>query len=97
MGRGGTEGRATGVIKESIHAVVIGMIPMFMTANAAAETKYEKFAIASGALCCMEPPFEKLDGAIDVIVGYACGYNQNPTYKQVASSPTGHAGSFSDF
>lgn len=45
----------------------------------------------------MEPPFEKLDDAIDVIVGYACGNNQNLTYKQVALSPTGHDGSFSDF
>ena len=85
------------MIKESILAAFIGMILMFMTANAAAETKYEKATIASRSLWCMEPPFAKLDAAIDVIVGYTCGNKRNLTYKQVASSSTGHAGSFSDF
>jgi peptide methionine sulfoxide reductase msrA/msrB len=38
----------------------------------------------------MEPPFEKLDGVIEVISGYSGGDVENPTYKQVASGQTNH-------
>lgn len=46
---------------------------------------------AGGCFWCMEPPFEKLDGVIEVISGYTGGHVKNPTYEQVCSGRTGHA------
>ncbi len=46
---------------------------------------------AGGCFWCMEPPFEKLDGVIEVISGYAGGKETSPTYRQVAAGKTGHA------
>ncbi len=36
---------------------------------------------AGGCFWCMEHPFEKLDGVIDVVSGYTDGTGENPTYK----------------
>lgn len=38
----------------------------------------------------MEPPFEKLDGVVEVISGYTGGQKANPTYEEVSSGTTGH-------
>lgn len=38
----------------------------------------------------MESPFEKIDGVVSAISGYAGGYVENPTYEQVSSGQTGH-------
>lgn len=45
---------------------------------------------AGGCFWCMEGPFQKLDGVVDVVAGYAGGKEPNPTYEQVASGRTGH-------
>lgn len=36
---------------------------------------------AGGCFWCMQPPFEKIPGVLDVIVGYANGTGENPLYK----------------
>ena len=51
----------------------------------------EKATFAGGCFWCMEPPFEKLDGVIEVISGYTGGHKENPTYEEVSSGITGHA------
>ena len=45
---------------------------------------------AGGCFWCMEPPFDKLDGVVETIVGYAGGKTENPTYKDVSAGSTGH-------
>jgi peptide-methionine (S)-S-oxide reductase len=45
---------------------------------------------AGGCFWCMEPPFEKLPGVVDVISGYTGGRQPNPTYEEVSSGGTGH-------
>jgi peptide methionine sulfoxide reductase msrA/msrB len=50
----------------------------------------ERATFAGGCFWCMEPPFEKLDGVIDVISGYTGGEKENPTYKEVSTGNTGH-------
>jgi peptide methionine sulfoxide reductase msrA/msrB len=57
------------------------------------ETKIESKTayFAGGCFWCMEPPFEKLEGVLDVKAGYAGGNESNPTYDQVVSGSTGHA------
>jgi len=46
--------------------------------------------LGGGCFWCMEPPFEQLEGVIDVVAGYSGGEEKNPTYKQVSSGMTGH-------
>ena len=50
----------------------------------------EEATFAGGCFWCMEPPFEKLDGVVEVISGYTGGHEKNPTYKEVSSGTTGH-------
>ncbi len=45
----------------------------------------------SGCFWCTEAIFERVNGVIDVISGYAGGHVDNPTYEQVCSGTTGHA------
>lgn len=53
-----------------------------------AELSYATFA--GGCFWCMEGPFDKLDGVVSTISGYAGGELRNPTYEQVSSGATGH-------
>jgi len=46
--------------------------------------------LAGGCFWCMEAPFEKIQGVVKVISGYAGGTEKNPTYKQVSSGKTGY-------
>jgi peptide methionine sulfoxide reductase msrA/msrB len=54
------------------------------------ESEYEKATFAGGCFWCMEPPFENLEGVIDVVPGYTGGTKENPTYEDVSSGTTGH-------
>jgi peptide methionine sulfoxide reductase msrA/msrB len=63
---------------------------LFMQTSVHAETKLEKATFAGGCFWCMEPPFEKLDGVIEVISGYTGGHKENPTYEEVSAGGTGH-------
>lgn len=53
-------------------------------------SNYKVAIFAGGCFWCMEPPFEKEAGVIDVISGYTGGKSKNPTYKEVSSGATGH-------
>ncbi len=45
---------------------------------------------AGGCFWCMEGPFEKLEGVVEVYSGYTGGTEKNPTYRQVSSGQTSH-------
>jgi peptide-methionine (S)-S-oxide reductase len=49
-----------------------------------------KATFAGGCFWCMEPPYDKLDGVISTISGYAGGKTKNPTYDEVSRGTTGH-------
>jgi methionine-S-sulfoxide reductase len=49
-----------------------------------------KATFAGGCFWCMEPPFDKLEGVVSTVSGYAGGKVDNPTYEQVSSGGTGH-------
>lgn len=51
---------------------------------------YRRAVFGGGCFWCMEPPFEKLEGVVDVTAGYCGGDEKNPTYEQVSSGATGH-------
>jgi peptide methionine sulfoxide reductase msrA/msrB len=62
---------------------------VIMKQNTSAEN-VKKATFAGGCFWCMEPPFEKLEGVIEVIPGYTGGHKVTPTYKEVSSGKTGH-------
>ena len=80
--------------------IIISLIFLFPLAAGCAKADFnktetesgnlKKATFAGGCFWCMEPPFEKLDGVIDVTSGYSGGETENPTYKQVISGKTGH-------
>jgi len=54
------------------------------------ESRVCKATLAGGCFWCMERPFEKLDGVLEVVSGYTGGHKDNPTYEEVSSGMTGH-------
>jgi len=58
--------------------------------GSSAQTKLDKATFAGGCFWCMEHPFEKLEGVLDVVSGYTGGHEKAPTYEEVSSGETGH-------
>jgi peptide-methionine (S)-S-oxide reductase len=46
--------------------------------------------IAGGCFWCVESDFEKMDGVVEAISGYSGGTLDNPDYKTVSYTETGH-------
>ncbi len=46
--------------------------------------------LAGGCFWCVESDFERVEGVLDVISGYAGGTVANPSYRQVSRGITGH-------
>lgn len=64
---------------------ILGCLWICSMGGVMAEMKQtEKATFAGGCFWCMEPPFEKRDGVIDVFAGYMGGSGENPTYKDYA-------------
>ncbi len=64
---------------------------LFSTTDAMAQNSSTKTTVfAGGCFWCMEPPFDKLDGVISTVLGFAGGPLANPTYNQVTAGGTGH-------
>jgi peptide methionine sulfoxide reductase msrA/msrB len=55
-----------------------------------AKNNYTKATFAGGCFWCMEHPFEKLEGVVDVVSGYTGGHKESPNYKEVSAGGTGH-------
>ena len=55
-----------------------------------AETAIQKATFAGGCFWCMEPPFEKLEGVVDVVSGFTGGDEKYPTYDEVSAGKTAH-------
>ncbi len=66
------------------------LLPLLLISLSTAEGVHKKATFAGGCFWCMESPFEKLDGVIEVLSGYTGGKEDNPTYEEVSSGGTGH-------
>lgn len=51
---------------------------------------YARATFAGGCFWCMEPPYDKLDGVISTVSGYAGGHVVDPSYRAVTTGRTGH-------
>ena len=50
----------------------------------------QSIVVAGGCFWCVEADFERVDGVVEAVSGFAGGTVRNPTYKQVTSGGTGH-------
>lgn len=50
-----------------------------------------KIVLGGGCFWCLEPIFKNLRGVENVVVGYAGGSVNSPSYEQVCTGRTGHA------
>jgi peptide methionine sulfoxide reductase msrA/msrB len=68
-----------------IKVSVLGLcILALLAVTATAQKKYEKATLAGGCFWCVQPPFEKLKGVVEVLSGYTGGTGENPTYEDYA-------------
>ncbi|KAB3531139.1 peptide-methionine (S)-S-oxide reductase MsrA [Alkaliphilus serpentinus] len=51
----------------------------------------KEIVLAGGCFWGVEAYFKRINGVVDTEVGYANGHVENPTYKEVCTSFTGHA------
>ncbi len=68
--------------------LVILQSPVF--AESTSGSDIETAILAGGCFWCIEADYEKLDGVLGVVSGYAGGDLKNPTYKQVSAGNSGH-------
>jgi len=54
-------------------------------------TANDTIVLGGGCYWCVEAVYERLDGVVEVVSGYAGGKTVNPSYEQVCSGKTGHA------
>ncbi len=47
--------------------------------------------LGAGCFWCVEAVFQRLNGVLSVVSGYAGGQVKNPSYKEVCNGTTGHA------
>ena len=50
----------------------------------------DKATFAGGCFWCMQPPFDRLEGVLKTVPGYAGGKEEDGVYKKVSSGGTGH-------
>jgi peptide-methionine (S)-S-oxide reductase len=70
---------------------MVGKNKNLNTSQPLTEETTEVALIGGGCFWCTEAVFEKIDGVIEVISGYAGGETPNPTYKEICTGKTGHA------
>jgi len=52
--------------------------------------EYKKATFAGGCFWCMVPPFDGVEGIIDIKAGYTGGQSKKPCYNDVCRGTTGH-------
>jgi peptide-methionine (S)-S-oxide reductase len=51
----------------------------------------ERITLGGGCFWCLEAVYDRVDGVLSVVSGYAGGTTADPTYRQVCTGTTGHA------
>jgi len=78
------------IMRVTITMLLIWLFSVPAFAETATEPKLESVVLGGGCFWCIEADYEKLDGVVDVISGYAGGHVKNPTYQQVSAGGSGH-------
>ena len=59
--------------------------------NMTKSSSVEFALVGGGCFWCTEAVFEKIEGILEVVSGYAGGALANPTYKDICTGQSGHA------
>jgi len=51
----------------------------------------EKALLGGGCFWCIEAVYNRVEGVVSALSGYAGGARKNPSYEQICSGATGHA------
>jgi len=78
------------MVKNILKGLIIMMLVTPTSTGLSSDAKYDLATFAGGCFWCMQPPFEKVNGVIEVIAGYTGGHKENPTYEEASSGTTGH-------
>lgn len=70
---------------------ISGVYAMGDEMNGTNSSKTETAVFGGGCFWCLEAVFERQEGVLSVVSGYAGGVSVNPTYKQICTGETGHA------
>lgn len=70
---------------------ISGVYAMGEEMNGTNSSKTETAVFGGGCFWCLEAVFERQEGVLSVVSGYAGGVSVNPTYKQICTGETGHA------
>jgi len=73
--------------RHCVNSISLNFVPI----ESKKEIKMEKAIFAGGCFWGMEYQFQKVDGVKSVISGYIGGHKENPSYKEVCNTNTGHA------
>ena len=63
---------------------------LFLSLARTAPAKAADIVVAGGCFWCVEADFEKVGGVSEAVSGYTGGRSENPTYREVTGSDTGH-------
>jgi len=69
---------------------LLGAALVFVGATGAQAADLQKVVFAGGCFWCTESDFDKVDGVVETVSGYANGNIPNPTYEQVSRGGTGY-------
>jgi peptide-methionine (S)-S-oxide reductase len=73
------------------HPFAVLLLLLALAGLAQAQLPSERQAtFAGGCFWCVEADFDKVEGVISTVSGYAGGHVPNPTYRQVSTGETGH-------
>ncbi|WP_163335909.1 peptide-methionine (R)-S-oxide reductase MsrB [Desulfopila sp. IMCC35008] len=73
-----------------LNQLIILLVIIIISGDLMAQDRYETAIFGGGCFWCMEPPFEQLEGVVEVVAGYTGGEEENPSYEQVAYGLTSH-------
>lgn len=78
------------VQKQRIAAIVFVWMILFLTVEGRVMAEERTAVFGGGCFWCLEPPFEQLEGVIDVRAGYSGGAEEDANYEQVSGGRTSH-------
>jgi peptide-methionine (S)-S-oxide reductase len=70
-------------------SLILVIVFLFNTGQSMKNSEYA--TLGGGCFWCIEAVYQRLDGVLSVIPGYAGGPSKKTTYKEVCTGKTGHA------